>query len=1309
MASDLNGVLVDFETADQWNTGFTAEISMVNNRAEAVEDWTLSFELPYDIQSIWNASVISHVGNTYVIGGSSWNADIAAGTTVSFGFVGGAGDGSIEPANYALNGQTETTPTDPTDPTDPSDPSDPTSDLPSLAIGDLSIQEGNSGETLAVFTVSLSAASSESVSVGYSTLDGTAKSDSDYRAVAGTLVFAPGETSKSVTVAVFGDATVESNETFSVVLSNAVGAVIGDNSATGTILNDDQAAPSNAPNKPSLSIQKDWENGGFNVTFNIWSGTTATSWEVIENGEVIYSSNLPASSSAPQTATLHISDRDYGAFTYQVVVSNAAGSTSSDEATYLAGGASAIILDEVDAQSQAFQVTIDQGTTEFSLREVGQTNTNFTVVTSNGTVVTPEITAEGNLRLTGLTAGRASIKIEDTVTGEIRYVGVRVRTEDGELPGMPDYLAVGSVSEDTTADLTFWQDFGDDLSTNKRMDVRYIYLNGGPENGWRSWGNGDGGRLESYLQESLKLGMIPAFVWYNIPDGGESYYTDLQHIQDASYMEKYFEDLKFALDMIQQIAPDETVQFILEPDFLGYMMQNSGLTPDQIQAMTSSAFSSGVLTEGVDPSFDNSIKGLVEAINYTIAKYAPNVEFGWQFNLWASPGITTSIPSTGIMHLTDTMGIEAGRAAIAAEAQAIAEYYMSAGILSYGASFISIDKYGLDAAAQNGAANNPAASTWFWNADQWSNYLVFTKSLHETTGAPVILWQVPVGHINGSLSTDPYSESGVYPTLTNTSTHYEDSAGTFFLGDSFTASGARYDFFATNNGGDASVTASNGTITWASHMQEAAEAGIVGIYFGAGVGDSTDGVGSPPSDGYWWISKVQEYYENPVLLDGSTTDPDPNPDPDPDPDPQPTVPKILLSNQTVSEADGTASLVVRLSAASTETITVTYGTLDDSAKSGSDYQSASGTLTFAPGETSKVIALSLSDDSEVEGDEVFFVQFTNATGATLAATSAQVTIRDDDTAPAPEPPDGVVFSVSADWGSGFGGDIALTNTTGANISSWVLEFDFDGEITSIWNAAIVSHTGDHYVIKPAPWNAELAAGATVSFGFNGARSSSTVVPTNYVLNGTSLSKTGASTNSMTTMVTTTQEPVSESNSSGAGTMDTSTPATSTSVTDTTSNSSSEGMVSTGTSSGSSAGTGSSSSTSTAPAAGVTFAVTSDWGSGFGGALTVTNTAAIPLEGWTIEFDFAGDITSIWNATIVSHVGTHYVLKPTEWNESIAAGGKIDIGFNGSRTSSAVMPTNLVLDGIEDEENVAIDTVMEEGLDNVLLWDLSGNG
>ncbi len=47
-------------------------------------------------------------------------------------------------------------------------------------------------------------------------------------------------------------------------------------------------------------------------------------------------------------------------------------------------------------------------------------------------------------------------------------------------------------------------------------------------------------------------------------------------------------------------------------------------------------------------------------------------------------------------------------------------------------------------------------------------------------------------------------------------------------------------------------------------MKEAVDAGVISILFGAGVGISTDGVGSDPTDDFWWITNIQRYYENPV-------------------------------------------------------------------------------------------------------------------------------------------------------------------------------------------------------------------------------------------------------------------------------------------------------------------------------------------------------------------------------------------------------------------------------------------------------------
>ena len=110
---------------------------------------------------------------------------------------------------------------------------------PSVSIGDRSITEGNTGTASATFTVTLSAASSQTITVAYTTANGTATAGSDYQAVSGTLIFAPGETSKTITVAVIGDRLAEANESFFVNLSNPTNATIADGQSVGTILDDE--------------------------------------------------------------------------------------------------------------------------------------------------------------------------------------------------------------------------------------------------------------------------------------------------------------------------------------------------------------------------------------------------------------------------------------------------------------------------------------------------------------------------------------------------------------------------------------------------------------------------------------------------------------------------------------------------------------------------------------------------------------------------------------------------------------------------------------------------------------------------------------------------------------------------------------------------------------------------------------------------------------------------------------------------------------------------------------------------------------
>ncbi len=141
--------------------------------------------------------------------------------------------------------------------------------------------EDNSESTL-TFTVSLDNASGSSLTVDYATSNGTATSGSDYEAASGTLSFAAGEASKTVSVTVLGDQVVERDETFTLMLSNNTGqSSISDATGTGTISNDDEATVlianvSGTEDGGAITLTATLDravDGGFTVQVNTTNGT----------------------------------------------------------------------------------------------------------------------------------------------------------------------------------------------------------------------------------------------------------------------------------------------------------------------------------------------------------------------------------------------------------------------------------------------------------------------------------------------------------------------------------------------------------------------------------------------------------------------------------------------------------------------------------------------------------------------------------------------------------------------------------------------------------------------------------------------------------------------------------------------------------------------------------------------------------------------------------------------------------------------------------------------------------------------------
>lgn len=112
--------------------------------------------------------------------------------------------------------------------------------IPTLGISDGEVLEGDSGTTAATFTITLSAASGQPVTVRYATANGSATGGPDYvPQPLTTLTFAPGEVAKQIIVPVKGDLVDEDDETFTINLSSPVNATLSTTRATGTIRDDD--------------------------------------------------------------------------------------------------------------------------------------------------------------------------------------------------------------------------------------------------------------------------------------------------------------------------------------------------------------------------------------------------------------------------------------------------------------------------------------------------------------------------------------------------------------------------------------------------------------------------------------------------------------------------------------------------------------------------------------------------------------------------------------------------------------------------------------------------------------------------------------------------------------------------------------------------------------------------------------------------------------------------------------------------------------------------------------------------------------
>ena len=335
---------------------------------------------------------------------------------------------------------------------------------PTLAVNDLTITEGNSGTSVATFNVLLSPASSQTVTVNYTTANNSASAGTDYVATSGALTFTPGQQSQPISVTINGDTTLESNETFNVNLSSPVNATIGDGQGVGSITNDD--------GQPTISINDvsvtEGASGTTTATFTVSLSNTsiqtvtanyATAGNTATLGTDFVAANGTASIAPGQlSTTINVTVNSDITFepaeTFFVNLTNPANGTFGDnQAT------GTINNDDAEPTISINNASVVEGNTGTSSAgfTVSLSNPSFQTITVNYATANDTATAGSDYVATSglitFTPGQTAQPLNITVNGETAFEPTETFTVD--LSGatnatITDAQGVGTITNDDT-------------------------------------------------------------------------------------------------------------------------------------------------------------------------------------------------------------------------------------------------------------------------------------------------------------------------------------------------------------------------------------------------------------------------------------------------------------------------------------------------------------------------------------------------------------------------------------------------------------------------------------------------------------------------------------------------------------------------------------------------------------------------------------------------------------------------------------------------------------------------------------------
>lgn len=809
---------------------------------------------------------------------------------------------------------------------------------PTLFISDITFGEGTgTTATSATFTVQLSAASGQTVSVEYATANGSAVQGSDYAATSGTLTFAPGILSQTAVVPVNPDAVDENDETFQVALSNPVAATLATASATATIIDDDPAPGVSVADVTVVEGNTSSSMASFVVTLSGASQKAITLDYATSDGTAVAGADYTA---AMGTVTLNPGDVTA---TINVVVLGDTSPEGDETFTLVLSNPSNVTL--VDAVAVGTLLEDDAPVPAISVSDPvlaegnsGTTTLTFAVTLSTSTTQTVTVaysTADG----TATSGGTSALGGEDYVatSGTLTFapgttqqlVSVQVNADTLHEPSETVNLVLSGATNATIGDPT-------GVGTLTNDDAAPVITIGditSPE-------GSAGTRTLDFEVKLSAASQLATTIDFTTTDGtatasgaasvgGSDYVATSGTVSIPGGATSALISVTVNGDTVDEL--DETFTVDLNNPTTSVLGDAQGVGTIQNDDIDPSiSIDSVSVTEGnsgtVDAVFTVSLSA-PSALTVTVDHATADLTATSPLDYTSTSGTVTFVPGATSMTITVPVSGDVVDEANEKFAVDLSGATNATVAVTRGTGTIINDDSPLP-----GISINDVAVT---EGNSGSKVMTFTVALSQTTTATVTV---------DFTTMDGTAEAGSdYVARTGTVTF---APGTLMQPVEITIN--------------------------ADTLDEANETFLV-LLSNAVNGSITDGEGQ-----------------------GTISDDDASP-------------SLSIDDVTISEGNTgttTATFTVTLSAASGRTVTVNHATVDGTATAGGsastggeDYEPTSGTLTFAPGDTTRTITVDVNGDALDETNETFRVDLSGATNATMMDSTGAATLNNDDAAP----------------------------------------------------------------------------------------------------------------------------------------------------------------------------------------------------------------------------------------------------------------------------------------------------------------------